>query len=280
MNARDQLVQHQKRRSQFMGTLADQEPNHPDCPPPVDDEPENSVIGLPSSFRIESLRSAGLSSPAELEFNLRRAMCNDSLDSIRRLLGARAYALKHKQHEQGQIATTRATASLRTHSVKILQARWRYDNSRAAMIHLGGDTTVLARYQKITDGDLRYLKSYLEDDSRGLGQGYAAIPWIWRNYNGRDIDEWQINGERDLSYMHSFVLITIFTALRTEWFRSHERYKRWEEQLVLLKREMVMTIRTFQMREAAWDWKGRIHCPTPGMRVYALKQSRFYGELA
>lgn len=69
-------------------------------------------------------------------------------------------------------------------------------------------------------------------------------------------------------------------ALRTEWFRSRERYKRWEEQLVLLKREMVMTIRTFRMRERVWEWKGRVRCPTPGMRVYALKQSRFYGELA
>jgi hypothetical protein len=70
------------------------------------------------------------------------------------------------------------------------------------------------------------------------------------------------------------------SALRTEWFRSRERYKRWEEQLVLLKREMTMTIRTFRKRQEVWDWKASTRCPTPGMRVYGLRQSRFYGELA
>jgi hypothetical protein len=178
-----------------MGVLVDEEPDHPDCLPPVDDEPEHSELGLPSSFKSESVKTAGLSSLAELEFDLRRAMCDDALDSIRRLLGIRAYALKHKeQHIRGQVATTRAAACLQAHSAKISKARWRYDNSRAAMLRLGGDATILARYKAITTEDLKSLKSYLEDDSRGVGQGYTALPWIWRNYNGLNVDEWQVNG--------------------------------------------------------------------------------------
>ncbi|KAG8686308.1 hypothetical protein FRC08_012573 [Ceratobasidium sp. 394] len=114
----------------------------------------------------------------------------------------------------------------------------------------------------MTVGDLRTLKSFLEESSRGLGQGFSAIPWIWRTGNTPNTDEWQIN------------------ALRTEWFRSRERYKRWWEQLVLLKREMTMAIRTFRKREEVWRWKAQAARSTPGMRGFALKQGRFYGELA
>lgn len=131
MNLRDQIVQHHNRRPQFMSALGDQEPDHPDCLPPIDDKPEHSELSLPSSFKLETLQTAGLSSLAELEFGLRRAMCDDSLDSILRLLGARAYALKCKNRKRGQVATTRAEAGHRAHSVKIAQAQWRYDNSRA-----------------------------------------------------------------------------------------------------------------------------------------------------
>ncbi|KAG8685330.1 hypothetical protein FRC09_014806 [Ceratobasidium sp. 395] len=41
-----------------------------------------------------------------------------------------------------------------------------------------------------------------------------------------------------------------------------------------------MAIRTFRMREEVWKWKAHSWHSTPGMRGYALKQSRFYGELA
>ncbi|KAG8765304.1 hypothetical protein FRC12_007567 [Ceratobasidium sp. 428] len=77
-----------------------------------------------------------------------------------------------------------------------------------------------------------------------------------------------------------YIWLTYIAALKTEWFRSRERYKRWEEQLVLLKREMVMTIRLFRMREGMWKLKASSTDSTPGMRGYALQQSAFYREHA
>lgn len=41
-----------------------------------------------------------------------------------------------------------------------------------------------------------------------------------------------------------------------------------------------MTIRTFRKREEIRDWKAQSSQATPGMRGYALKQGRFFGELA
>jgi hypothetical protein len=62
------------------------------------------------------------------------------------------------------------------------------------MMRLGSDPTILARYREIKIEDLKPLKSCLEDNSQGVGQGYKAILWIWCNYNSLKIDEWQIDG--------------------------------------------------------------------------------------
>lgn len=263
MNLHDRLTQHFNRRSYYMSVLVEQDSDHPSYAPLIDDEPEHTDLGLPSAFASDTISEAGLTSLADLEKDLRRGMCNDVLDSLRQILGARAFALNYKKrHIRGEMATTRAEAGLRAHSAKISQARWRYDNSRDALIRLGASASDLHMYQAITADDLRSLKSYLEDHSRGIGQGYASISWIWYRSITADVDEWQVN------------------ALRTEWFRSRERYKRWEEQLFLVKREMTMTIRTFRKREEIWEWKAESDRATPGMRGYALKQSRFFSELA
>ncbi|KAG8723743.1 hypothetical protein FRC09_001950 [Ceratobasidium sp. 395] len=263
LSLRDQLVEHHKRQSQYMGTLADEEPDHPDQTTPADDEPEHSVLGLPSSYLRDTLLAADLGSLGDLELELRLPMCNDALESIRQLLGAKAFALKYKQrHVRGEMATTRSEAGLRAHSAKILKARWRYDNSRGALLRLNPSTPGLQTYQEITNDDLKTLQSLLEGNSRGVGQGYRSIPWIWRSGPNQNNDQWQLR------------------ALRTEWFRSRERYRRWEEQLVLLKREMVMTMRSFLIRDGIWKLKAGSMNLRPGMQGYALRQSGFYGEHA
>jgi hypothetical protein len=50
-----------------MTTLEDQEPNHEDRKLPADDEPEHSVLGLPSSFSRATIITACLTSLADLE---------------------------------------------------------------------------------------------------------------------------------------------------------------------------------------------------------------------
>ncbi|KAG9126396.1 hypothetical protein FRC07_003580 [Ceratobasidium sp. 392] len=201
-----------------------------------------------------------------MEKDLRRATCGDALESLRNLLGIKALTLDlKKRHVRGQVPTTRSESALRAHSAKIIKTRWRFDNSRNALVRLGLEETDRVHYQELKTEHCKYLKPHPEDISRGVGQGYSSIPWIWRSCDSGNASEWQINE---------------YSTLKTEWFGSRERYKRWEEQLVLLKREMTMTIRTFRKREEIWNWKARTRCPTLGMRGYALKQSRFYGELA
>ncbi|CAE6373497.1 unnamed protein product [Rhizoctonia solani] len=239
-------------------------PDHPEFCPIVDDAMDGAIVIMPSSYSPETLASADLSSLAELEGQLRRAMCSDTLEIIRQTLGVKAFTVKYKnQYARGQGATTRAQAAINEQSEKLQQAKWRYTNSRDALLRLGlSGADDMNKYLELTDKDLKTLKSYIEETSRGLGQGHAAISWIWRTSAVKNKAEWEIS------------------ILRTEWFRSRERYKRWEEQLILLKREMVMGIRSFLKYREIWTWKAAQPNTTLGMQAYARARAEWFKDLA
>ncbi|KAH7322219.1 hypothetical protein B0J17DRAFT_743449 [Rhizoctonia solani] len=69
--------------------------------------------------------------------------------------------------------------------------------------------------------DLVGLQSYYDAYAdRKKGNKKPAMSWIWRTRAAPNTEDQDVEG------------------LKTEWFRARERYKRWEEQLVLTKREM------------------------------------------
>ncbi|QRV94612.1 hypothetical protein RhiJN_22630 [Ceratobasidium sp. AG-Ba] len=214
ISLRDRIVNHQKRRIFYMSGLDD--PDNPDYSPLEDEDIEDIEVRLLLSYNSETLQYAGLSTLAELELELRRGMCSDALESTRQLIGAKHLAIKNKQHhERGQVATTRSEAVIRRHSDKVNKARWRYNNSRAAMLRLGPSDLDLRQYLPLTDTDLTPLQSYLDETARGTGQGYKTGPsWIWCNSGVPHTDDW------------------IVEALKPEWFCGRERMRRWEEQIV------------------------------------------------
>ncbi|KAG9085635.1 hypothetical protein FS749_004267 [Ceratobasidium sp. UAMH 11750] len=261
MAFRDRVLVHQKRRTYYMPGL--DPPDHPEYEPPRDEDLENVEIVLPSSYSPETIEVAGLSSLANSELGLREGACGDSVESTKQLLGAKSLAINHKKrHVRGEMATTRSEAVIRRHGERISKAQWRYENSRKAIIRLGAPQPVQDKYPELKKSDLVPLQSYMEDVSRGVGQGHVSAPWIWRSQVAPNVDDWVVE------------------ALKPEWFRSRERWKRWEEQLVLLKREMVMAIRSFRKLREIWLWKSERDNSTPGMKAYARKRSAFYAELA
>ncbi|QRV78856.1 hypothetical protein RhiJN_06871 [Ceratobasidium sp. AG-Ba] len=223
-----------------------------------DGEEKNVDLGLPSSFSPETLASAGLSSLSDLEKRLRRGTCVDALQSVKRVLGARSATINFKNaNVRGQIATTRSQSAIKVHNAKILKAQWRYENSRGALEALGMVQADRDQFLELRREDLKPLKLYYEEYAQNTGHGITSMSWIWRSEVAPN-DKWQVE----------------------EWFRSRERYKRWNEQLILLKREMIMAIRTFQTYQELWEWRSRNGQPIPGMEVYARQRSRFFGELA
>jgi hypothetical protein len=198
----DRVILHRSRRDIYMSDLG--EPDHPKRRKVESADPEHAELGLPSSYLRNSLETSSLVKLADLEARLRRAVCGDALQSLRNLLGAKAMALRWKrQNVAGERSTTRAEAALKVHNEKVNRARWRYNNSRDALLRLGSQQTDIETYKALNQEDLRHLKDYLEQDSLELGQGYRAIPWIWRTAAIANEEEWQIEGELHLPlYLH------------------------------------------------------------------------------
>ena len=68
-----------------------EEPDHPRIQR-LYREDTGEDLGLPSSYKRETLDAADLGSLVEVEGELRRSICRESLESVKRLLGAKAAA--------------------------------------------------------------------------------------------------------------------------------------------------------------------------------------------
>ncbi|KAF8600956.1 hypothetical protein BDV93DRAFT_558839 [Ceratobasidium sp. AG-I] len=263
LSLRAQVESHQKRREVFMNGV--EESDKPRVLRFYEEDAEDEVLdfGMPSSYAPDTLKSAGLESLAKLEMELRRAICKESLESVKRLLTTKQVTQKVKhRHVQGQVPNTRVNAKLTAQDIKISKAQWRYANSRQALIHLGLSESD-ADFPELKSSDLEPLSVYFDKYATSVGHGYSTgLSWIWKSTVAPNTSDWEIN------------------ALKTEWFRSRERFKRWEEHLFILKREMVMTIRSFQRFQDLWEWKSAAIDVTPGMKAYACGRAKFFAELA
>ncbi|QRV88445.1 hypothetical protein RhiJN_16463 [Ceratobasidium sp. AG-Ba] len=263
----ERILLFREERDKYMGDCG--EPDHPELKLTEATSPDDAQLGLPSSYLPQTMQEANLHRLVELEADIRRADCHDTLDRVRELLGAKALMLKLKKaNVRGEVPTTRAESKLRAHTEKVQKERWRYNNSRDALIRLGATDGDLKIYKRLEDHDLRYLKDYSENESRGLGQGHVSPPWIWTGRSELFKDEKTWLGQ----------------TLKVEWFRTRERYKRWEEELKLLKREMVMSYRSFKTFQDIWEFKGQRTANStpeiPGMAEYAYAKSEFFRQLA
>ncbi|KAG8712927.1 hypothetical protein FRC09_019313 [Ceratobasidium sp. 395] len=260
----ERIILFREKRAKYMGQC--EEPDHPDHQSAASTNPEDAELGLPSAYSKATVHSAGLEKLGELEADIRCADCNDTLDRIRDLLGAKAVTLKYKH--KNHVKVTRAEAALQTHGENIRKEQWRYNNSRSALIRLGADEGDLNVYQKLQDSDLKYLKDFSEGESIKLGQKEVTIPWIWAGRSDiyKDEDTW------------------LAKTMKVEWFRARARFTRWEEELKLLKREMVMSYRSFKTYQSIWKFKAEMcamdGASAAGKAQYAYARSNFFRQLA
>ncbi|KAF8593925.1 hypothetical protein BDV93DRAFT_516190 [Ceratobasidium sp. AG-I] len=110
----------------------------------IDTNPKNAELGLPSSYKSQSLEDVGLLKLAKLESDL---CCM--------LLGAKALILKFKNANNTGIQKVTLT------EVKINVTK-----------------EDLKVYWKLEKVDLQYLKDYISEDLVALGQGYETMLWI------------------------------------------------------------------------------------------------------
>ncbi|KAF8673579.1 hypothetical protein RHS04_07631 [Rhizoctonia solani] len=255
------ITAHHQEREQYLGSLG--EPDHQEREQSNSPHPEDSELGLPSSYSGSSLIDGGCLQAPKVEARLRRAVCKDALRTIKNLLGAKNFALQHKRKNVvGEKASTRMEVAMQDLQSKVQRAHRRYNRSCAALLRLDLASTDQETYKLLELNQLRMLSDYLENVSNSLGQRGHAIPWFWRTQAAMNDEQWQID------------------ALKVEWFRARQRYIQWEEELKLLKQEMVMALNGFQYERRQWESKSLQPGLAPGMAEYARQKANFYKQLS
>ena len=69
--------------------------------------------------------------------------------------------------------------------------------------------------------------------------------------------------------------------MRVNWLRAKARSKRWEEEVLILKHEMIWTQLWFQNQKKKWEERREAAAVVskPGHHAYAAKQERIWSNL-
>lgn len=150
----------------------------PNCEPVL---PELIPLPLPSSF-IRETRLGRLRHLSHCELQLRGGQANDSLHNLRVAIAHRSFVFRSRIRKNSP--TTGYSMRLRSygdaHAVQMTidQAAKVYRTARKAMILLGADDTLLARYKVLLKEDLASSTAVADPNARG--QSRVKLSWIWQ----------------------------------------------------------------------------------------------------
>lgn len=126
----------------------------------------------------------------KIEWELRTAQANDSLDDLREALRLRSYLYIDKDRfQRGQRANTRSRSIIARVEAKVVASSTKYRAARQALLHL---STPLAKvgwqklFPELRTIDIRGLKDSEEvvsGSTARISEGRRTLSWIWQQYS-------------------------------------------------------------------------------------------------
>ncbi|KAG8731041.1 hypothetical protein FRC11_005277 [Ceratobasidium sp. 423] len=169
-----------------------------------------------------------------------------------------------KKHARGEVANTRAQTMINRLSARVDNAIHDYNRSFDALKILV-QPEQLPPFRQLLSSHLNGLTRILNAD-RATGEGGKRLPWFWTI---RDNDTRSEQEAEEDEYNE---------AIRVEWFRGRERYRRWEEEVLWLRREIASTL--FSYNSYSIEWMRRLESDYAdlhnGYKAYCLRQSDLY----
>jgi hypothetical protein len=228
---------------------------------------ENVLLLLPSAVPAAHRGRICSDELICLERRFRMAQMADALSRLRKAL--RVFAVSKSNYKGELSAGTKHGTKTRTHLkslwAKVTSSAVRYRVARSAMLALDPSDLWLwqDRFRELLNADIR--GPYAGDDNsdmlavktkrrRDAGAGYVESSWIWLVQDGDQPTE----------------------QVRVHWSKVCAYADRWEEELVILPKEMLRTLLYFEW-EAAW-WFGRVNqrvCATRPLLTAALNAYAF-----
>ncbi|KAG9077610.1 hypothetical protein FS749_010474 [Ceratobasidium sp. UAMH 11750] len=169
-----------------------------------------------------------------------------------------------QRNARWEIMNTRAQAAISRVTQRIDMAVWEYQNSRNALHSLGLLAEDCSLFQPLSQADVTKLSKFVSID-RNVGEGYKQAPWLWL-LSGTE--------QSRASDSNKAIEAEIDEANRVEWFRGCERYKRWQEEVAWLQREVASVILDFDSRAQEWNRLANSnHAGTNGgYKSYCIRQ--------
>ncbi|EUC61585.1 hypothetical protein RSOL_400650 [Rhizoctonia solani AG-3 Rhs1AP] len=232
-------------------------------------QPEQAVLYLPSHLSRRLDKTERSTWAIDLEKIVRKAECFECLRRIRVACSQKSQMLIGKtKNARGEVANTRAQVMITRLEQRIKSAMAEYNRSFEALENLSVEADTLNPFKKVKDTDFTGLMSLLRG-VRELEEGRKRLPWFWTVRetglkSGKDEDEEETND-----------------AIRVEWFRGRERFRRWQEEVLWLRRELASTLFSFAHSKDTWSKLSQsayagVH---PGYRSYSRRQSDVYHGL-
>ncbi|EUC56773.1 hypothetical protein RSOL_196120 [Rhizoctonia solani AG-3 Rhs1AP] len=235
----------------------------------TDGRPELAKLYIPSHLKASISRSERSLRLIKMEVELRKAECYETLRRVR--TGSMQYSemVKGKNdNARGEIAKTRARTMIERVAARVKHAREDYNRSYQALTELGIEKKDLLPLQTLKSSDFKDLHAILSG-ARDIPQGRLRLPWFWQ------VRE-RIPGQPEISDQEEYA-----EAIRVEWFRGRERFKRWKEEVFWLQRELASTLFDFHSRSQTWESLSSSAYATrnPGYLSYCLRQRDVYHQL-
>ncbi|QRV91950.1 hypothetical protein RhiJN_19968 [Ceratobasidium sp. AG-Ba] len=241
----------------------------------TDGQPERAVLYLPSRLGPKLMDAERSQKAKDYEYTLRRVTCLRALHRVKNHSIQKRNMLRGKaKHARGQTNTTRVQGMIDRMSRRVDMAAWEYGNCRGALRALGLKEHDKRTLRELKDRHVSELSKFLDLD-RNLGQGYKTIPWIWQ-LTTAEPDAHIESVETAPNTPKGLVDIEkeVDDANRVEWFRGRERYKRWEEEALWLRREIASVILDFDRRAQVWNARASSDAGkrSMGYRAYSIRQ--------
>ncbi|KAF4580711.1 hypothetical protein EYR38_002997 [Pleurotus pulmonarius] len=198
--------------------------------------PEQMSICFPSSFTVEERVQMGWTKLAEQEVRLREAQVNDALHDLRISLGEKSLRFrKVLRGDRSQKHVTRAWSGINAYDARANLQVDIYEGAVEALKRLGAGN----EWKPINrDRDLQ-MKGDVEHPNR-IGQSSHSLAWFWRLQSAEISEEVE-----DSPMMKEFY--------RINYLRAKARRDRWEEELILLKKEISWALEWFQYQSDKWS---------------------------
>lgn len=254
-----------------------------------DGKPEASPLCLPSYIREELVDSERTKKLIDAEIQLRRAKCLQSLQRLRTTALQKAQMLMSKQaNAKGQTQGTRIQGMITRLSDRVNGAISDYNMSRRALAKLSSDAGDNNTFRPLAQADTSGLMTILTA-AREPGEGYKQLPWFWMVRPPSDNPELSMQQEeKEGVVLFDLLPLNLLTysectvvANRVEWFRARERFRRWDEEVMILRREMGTVLFDFEHRRKTWTDRSQgnhaqFHA---GYQSYCVKQAELWLSL-